>query len=344
MASQTVTRQSATISYKNIDGNKLVAGPLEDNKLNTSQKLAMMRYDTGMCQFQTPLINLFTYGVPQEGQYYTTDKARAFVKIPEDVNDPNSVLFFNKLSEFDTKLQSQEVKTKLFGKAVASYSYQPIVRTPEQPEDDDVSDKKKKGPQPRYIKIKIDTDWETGKIKTKCFQKDAAGKRIPVPDVNAVDDFAKLIRWKSQFVGVILMNKLYASKNKVGDSKKYGVTFKFSNVCAEQSLYNPTQTNDDDAFLEEDDSASNLLSNVRISTIEEDSVKVEVKPTNQFKQALDDDVEDDEEEGDEEEDDDEEVVEVKPQPAQVVKPVPAPAPVAAATPSTSVAGKRRTKQ
>lgn len=338
MTSQTVSRTNATISFKNADANKLQLGPLEDTKFNQSQKLSMVRYDNGnMCQIQTHLINLFTYGVPKTGPYYASDKARAFVKIPEDVNNPDSVLFFNKLEAFDVKLQSAEIKNKLFGKAVNQYSYQPIVRSPEVAEDDDAPEKKNKGPQPRYVKLKIDLDWESGKIKTKCFQKDAAGKRIPVSDINSVDEFSNLVRWKSSFVAVILMNKLYASKNKVGDTKKYGVTFKIVSLCAEQSLYVPNQSTDGDVFLE-DDTTSNLLSNVKITTIEDDSVKVEVKPTNQFKQALDDDVEEDEDEDEDEGEDEgeDEVVEVvKPQPVVVQPP-----PKAVSTPQV----KRRTKQ
>jgi len=328
-ASTTSKGTNSTTSYKTFDVKKLTVLPLEDNKLNNAQKLAMVRYANGMCQLQTHKITLNTKspgGVPQAGPYYATDKARGFIKVSEDVTDPNSVLFFKQMETIDVEFQTQEFKNKLFGsaKAASAYTYQPIVRTPEQPDDeDDTSDKKKKGPYPRYVKFKIDLHWETGKVQTKCFQKDGEGKRIPVPDVNAVDDFAKVVRWNSSFVTVIVMNKLYASKNKVGDSKKYGVTFKMSNVCAEQSLYTPKSEYDGDAFLEDDDNLSNPLSNVKISTIEDDvvTVKVDSKPTNQFSKALDQDDDEDEDEEDDEGDEEDEVVEVKQTPVQPVQPV-----------------------
>ena len=341
MASNTSAQQSNTISYKAFDVKKLQVQALEDTKFNNAQKLAFIRYLGGNCQMQTHKITLNSGGVPQAGPYYATDKARAFCKITEDVNDPNSVLFFKQMETVDAELSSQEFKNKLFGsaKAAQAYSYQPIVRTPEQPEDDDsVNDKKKKGPYPRFIKFKIDLHWETGVVQTKCFQKDASGKRVPVPDIRTVDDVAKLLCWKSSFVAVIIMNKLYASKNKVGDSKKYGVTFKMSNISCEQSLFKPKSEFDGDAFIEEDD--ANTLSNVRISTIEDDvvTVKVDNKTSNAFAQALD--AEEDEE--DEEEDEGEEEDEV----VEEVKTTPAPAPVQAAKPvqvaKPSVARQRKT--
>jgi len=315
MASNTSAQQSNTISYKAFDVKKLQVQPLEDTKFNNAQKLAFIRYLGGNCQMQTHKITLYSGGVPQAGPYYATDKARAFCKITEDVNDPNSVLFFKQMETVDIELNSQEFKNKLFGsaKAAQAYSYQPIVRTPEQPDDDEsVNDKKKKGPYPRFIKFKIDLHWETGVVQTKFFQKDGSGKRIPVPDVRTVDDVAKQLGWKSSFVAVIIMNKLYASKNKVGDSKKYGVTFKMSNVSCEQPLYKPKSEFDGDAFIEEDDTTA--LSNIKISTIEDDivSVKVDAKPTNAFAQALDGDDDEGEGEDEEDEDEDEVVEEVKP--------------------------------
>jgi hypothetical protein len=319
MSTQT-QKTNSTISFKNIDENKLVILALEDNKLNTSQRLAMVRYENSLFQVQTHMVNLFTYGVPKEGPYYPNDKSRSFLKVPEDVNDANSVLFFEKLSNIDKYLQSPEVKNKLFGKASALYSYQPIVRTPEQMEDESVS---KKGVLPRYIKLKIDLDWETSKIKTKCFQKDDSGKRVLLPNITTVDEFAKVICWKSSFVAVIIMNKLYATKNKVGDTKKYGVTFKMSNICAEQSLYKPREMNDGDAFLDTDET-TNALSNIKITTIDEDILTVKVDTSND----LDNDV--NEEETDES---------ASASPEPVPEPV-KPAPKTGKTPSVQ----RRTKQ
>lgn len=348
---QSNTKQSIptkqTVSYKSFDTSKLEVGQLADHQNNTAQKLAMFKYKTdpysdSLCQIQTPNIKLFTYGIPKAGPYYPTDEKRGFIKIPEDVNDPNSVLFFSKMSEIDTFLESTKIKNQLFGdeKKAAFYKYQPIVRTAEQVEEDDDNNpknnnKKDYGPRPRYIKVKVDFDWTTKEVKSKCYVKDANGKREPINDIKTLDDLAKYVRYRSTICVVMMMNKLYASKAKVnGESKKYGATFKLSQVvCEPQTAYKQEQG--DDAFIDDDDSTNGneYISNIKISkdTIDNDhpslnlnSVKVQL--TSDLDKNQDDDDNDDND--DDDDDDDTNVVEeVKPVPVVQVAPTPAPAPV-----------------
>lgn len=339
----TNTKAKATIRFSDFSLEKLVINQVEDNKLNAGQRISIPKYKQdsygdSLVQMQSPPIFIFTYGIPKPGAYYKDDAARAFVKVPEDVNDPNSVAFFNKMESIDKYLTSAEGKKKIFGseKVANNYVYQPIVRTPEDKQDEDEDededdDKKKKtvkkqdkdqGPRPRYMKFKIDLDWETKAIKTKVLVKNDEGKREPVDGIVSLDDINKYIRYKSTNTLVIMWNKIYASKNKLGDSKKYGAGFKITQALCEKPS-DAKYTNDEDAFIDDEDDMQ-MLSNVKITidqepTINTNSVKVELGK-NSISSALDGEEEEEdedeaEEEEDEEDDDDvqvaQKVVEVK---------------------------------
>jgi len=297
-----------TISYSTFDVSKLVVLDLQDNKMNTAQKLAMMRYkqdqyNESLLQLQTHNIKLNTYGIPKAGPYYANDKARAFIKVPEDVNDPKSVAFFTAMRSLDTHFLSKEIKTKLFGseKVAALYKYQPIVRKAAEVDEENevqVQNRNKYGPSPDYIKVKLDLDWETSVIKTKFFVKDEAGKRVPADDVKSVEDAARYARWKSSICIVMLANKLYASKNKVnGDSKIYGITWKAMQIVCEPPANGSTNDEDEDAFLDNDDVGSKQMSSIKITPENDDNLyqsSVSVKVNSN--KGLDLDEEDDEDE------------------------------------------------
>lgn len=326
-----VKKAKQTVSYSNFDASKLIVQTLEDNKLNTAQKLSMVRYkydqySDNLCQIQSHNCKLFTYGIPRAGPYYTSDKQRAFIKIPEDVNDPKSVLFFKKLEEIDEFMQSPEVKKKLFGseKVANAYKYQPIVRVPEERDDvDDLDDnetkKKNNIPGPRYMKVKIDLDWETGNIKSKCYVKDENNKRVQIDGITTLDEFNKYVRYMSHICMVMIMNKIYATKAKVnGESRKYGPTFKLSGVVCEPPA-NGYADQGEDAFIDdEDEEGTTQLSGVKITADEDDDTPISLNESSvnvNLANALDgDEVNDD--------DDSQEVVE---EPVKVVaQPVAAP--------------------
>jgi len=323
----------ATIRYNDFSLDKLIINQVEDNKLNAGQRISIPKYKQdaygdSLVQLQTPPIYLFAYGIPKPGAYYKDDAARSFVKVPEDVNDPNSVSFFNQMESIDRYLTSPDGKKKIFGseKVANNYVYQPIVRTPEnkqddEDEDDDDEDNHKKkqskkqteidlGPKPRYMKFKIDLDWETKVIKTKVLVKNDEGKREPVSGIVTLEDINKYIRYKSTNTLVIMWNKIYASKNKLGDSKKYGAGFKITQSLCEKPNDNK-YNNDEDAFIDDEDfiGAEHTLSNVKITVGEEptlmtNSVKVEIGK-NTVSSALDNNDEDDDENENENEDEDE---------------------------------------
>lgn len=313
-----------TIKYTNFDISKVVLPALEDNRLNTAQKISVPKYKQdqyydSLVQIQTHLINMFTYGIPKPGAYYKDDAARSFVKIPENVNDPASVEFFKKMESIDEYLTSPEGKKKLFSseKVANNYVYQPIVRTPEELDEFDeeldeetrakIAKQKEAGPKPRYIKLKIDLDWETKNIKSKVLVTNEEKKRVPVEDVVTLDDFNKYVRYKSNSTFVIMWNKVYASKNKLGDSKKYGAGFKIVQALCEEPR-DSNYENVEDAFIDDEEVSNIMLSNVTISASNESvdlgSNKININLANDVKH-LDDEQETDEQ-SDEEENDDEE--------------------------------------
>ena len=325
----TGSKAKATIRYSDFTLEKLIINQVEDNKLNAGQRISIPKYKQdsygdSLVQIQSPPIYLLTYGIPKPGAYYKDDAARAFVKVPEDVNEPNSVAFFKKMESIDKFLTSIEGKKKVFGseKVANNYVYQPIVRTPEdrhdEDEEDDNEDRKKtvkkqdkdSGPRPRYMKFKIDLDWETKAIKTKVLVKNDEGKREPVDGIVSLDDINKYIRYKSTNTLVIMWNKIYASKNKLGDSKKYGAGFKITQSLCEKPS-DAKYANDEDAFIDDDDDMQ-MLSNVKITVDQEpsintNSVKVELGK-NSVSSALDnqENENDDEDENDEEDQEDQE--------------------------------------
>lgn len=241
-----------TILHSKFDPKCVTFTALEENSRVTSQKIAYVRYKTGssdvMLQIQTPKINLFTYGIPMLGQYYPDDKSRSFIKLPFDETVDEIKGFYEKLVELDNIMKSPEMKRKIFGsdKVAEAYHYQEIVREPENDMEDEGATFK-----PKYMKLKIDTDYNTGDVKTRIMVKEDSGRK-KLDDVKTITDLTKYIRYKSNVRMVVTINKLYATRAKVGDKKKYGLTFKILQVECEAPVNKMSQY-DTDAFVDDDE-------------------------------------------------------------------------------------------
>lgn len=295
-----------TILHSKFDPKCVTFTALEENSRVTSQKIAYVRYKTGsndvMLQIQTPKINLFTYGIPMLGQYYPDDKSRSFIKLPLDETVEELKVFCDKLTELDTIMQSQEMKRKIFGsdKIAEAYNYQTIVREPENDMEEEGATFK-----PKYMKLKIDTDYNTGDVKTRIMVKEDSGRK-KLDDVKTITDLTKYVRYKSNIRMVVTINKLYATRAKVGDKKKYGLTFKILQVECEAPLNKAAQY-DMDAFVDDDDDDEPKKSYPKLDfnsvnledEDDEDAVEeVDVVINNKLldKLNLDDDVSDEEQE------------------------------------------------
>ena len=159
---------NVTIKYSKLNAKNVSFTDLDDNSRVPSQKIAYPRYKTssGDSNFliQSPWILLDNYGIPNEGPYYQTDKARSFIKVPLNINDPEVKVFRDKLVEIDEQINGSKVDIFGSSKTAKKYQYQPIVRTPqvfldsEEENDDDEDDSKTNADQsdrPEYIKVKL---------------------------------------------------------------------------------------------------------------------------------------------------------------------------------------------
>ncbi len=72
------------IKSSELEVQHLAIGKLEDSNLVKSQKIASISYkrDGLRPSVQTPEFRTETCGIPREGPYYATDKARPLYKLP----------------------------------------------------------------------------------------------------------------------------------------------------------------------------------------------------------------------------------------------------------------------
>ena len=81
------------VAYNKVDLGRIQFTELNESDRIPSQKIAYVSYDDpkkGSNQFdiQTPEFLLDNYGIPDgDGPFYPTNKSRAFVKLPLDINE-----------------------------------------------------------------------------------------------------------------------------------------------------------------------------------------------------------------------------------------------------------------
>ena len=138
--------------------------------------------------------------------------------------------FYNKLVELDRYFGSEEFTLRLFGDKMASkYEYQPIVRHPEQDEEEDVNDMSstkavKEYYRPPYAKIKLPMNDSETPLFRLLDKKDDDGTTQEIP-LNNFSDVTKHVRYMTKHRMIIEVQKLYALKTASrGDKCKYGVT------------------------------------------------------------------------------------------------------------------------
>ena len=224
-----------------VDVNLFNIEHLEDSTTVSSQKIAWINYGTnrGKLNIQTPVFVTETYGIPREGVYYPTDRSRAFFKLPfchgrarhsDEMDYLAMEKFYNKLAELDGYFGSDEFKLRLFGDKMASkYEYQPIVRHPEQDEEEDVNDMSstkavKEYYRPPYAKVKLPMNDSETPLFRLLDKKDDDGTTQEIP-LNNFSDVTKHVRYMTKHRMIIEVQKLYALKTASGgDKRKYGVT------------------------------------------------------------------------------------------------------------------------
>jgi hypothetical protein len=253
------------------------------------QKLAFVRYDhptLGDGQqllLQFPWQKIFTYGVPRLGEYFKEDKDRDFIKFPIDLSNPEMKKLYDELVLLQERLSSEEFRKELFGTKWKKYKFIDICRTPLVDEDDEGPEK------PPFMKLKLDTAWPDGEMKTKVYSstqiektdkngvvKDSDGNPVmtrkrELIEIETVTDFANTVRYMSNVRNIVRPVKLWAQDPKMPEPT-FGVTFKIFKIEVEPTTSNGTSLSNylNDTFLDSDDEETVNTSGVKENTTQSD--------------------------------------------------------------------------
>lgn len=312
------------ISYSKVDLDRISFTDLESTERVPSQEIGYIRYDhpkNGERQFdiQTPEIKMDAGGIPDgDGPFYKTTAQRGFVKIPLEVNpnvkgetDEEREARKEKLQKFKETLEAldkhmEDNKEKFFGSAkqAKKYTYQPIVRYPQEKDESD-SDEEKDSPdeevvtvhRPPYMKAKIPIVWETDNVELDVYRVndegttefESDGKWSQLTDVVSLDDLRKHVAYMRNVKYVLHACKYWAQKQASNGSQQrfYGITFKVRRVEVKPYVKTTEDVSEDDGMLFED---SDDDDEVVTKFVEKEQTKVEES------EGSDDSDEEDEEE------------------------------------------------
>ena len=266
---------SKPIKFSNISIDNIVFNKLEDNPRVKSQKIGYIYYKSSegdvdrSLTVQTPEIDSEIYGIPREGPYYPDAKSRSFYKfgfchdrrLNPDIKYDEIESFFNILVSIDEYCNTDEFRKKMFGdKQFNKYSYQPLVRFPEEEDEDNGNDKKYDKPlyRPPFTKIKLDLEYNSDPdiVSTKptfsIFEKiDKSRNKV---ELNSFDDVLQYIKYRSKLRFIIRFSKMYAMKTSSGsEKKKYGITLKAIQIEVQKSKSSKQENMIlEDAFIDSD--------------------------------------------------------------------------------------------
>lgn len=298
------------ISYSKVDLGRISFTDLESTERVPSQDIGYIRYDhptNGERQFdiQTPEIKMDAGGIPDaNGPYLTTEKARAYVRIPLEVNpnvkgetDEQRSARAAKLLKLRNTFESidnhmVENKENYFGskKKADKYTYQPIVRQAVEKDDSDDDDSDDgdaeviKSWKPKYyMKAKIPLVWETDEVDldvyrvndegTTDFESD--GKWTKLEDIKTLDDLKKQVAYMRDVKFVLHFCKYWAQKQPSNGSSQrlYGVTLKVRRVEVKvlARTSNEDRSEDDGELFADSDSEDEVVQKFVANDKEEES-------------------------------------------------------------------------
>ena len=319
--SSTVQQQTVTTKYQDFNENDINITKFEENDRSKGQNIAFVRYkNDSNLMLQLPKIKLESYGIPQKGEYYKDDMSRSFIKLPLNKNNQEVSDFSEKIISLDAKMSSPDMKKHLFGAKAAKYKYVPIYREPQEEEEEESDKKKSKYPRPAYMKVKLDTTWPEGEIKTQIYVstlKDGKREREK-KDVTTITDVSEIIRYLSTVRLIIRPVKAWCEKKaKMGsDTMQYGIIFKAVKIEVEPSEGGSNdliQYMSNDAFIDSDDEEAPKFQGAP-SSAPIKTIPLPLKKTNIQDEEDEEDNEDEDNEEDEEDNEEEEEEEVIPEP------------------------------
>ena len=234
----------------------------EENERSRGQLISYPRYSHQKLNKETALLIqldwtlLSLYGIPRANpDYYEDDKARSFIKYP--IHGEEQQHTRERFEELDSVLGSDAFRKQHFGKQWKKYKYIPIVRVPENDDDDEKQ-------YPPYMKLKFEQSYPEGHITTQMYVSKLdkeTGKRTRtryLPDEKNVSlkQANELISYMSSIRPIIRLVKLWASKK-----REYGAVFKIPKIEVEPSLKKNSLVSDwykTDGFLDSDSEEEEL--------------------------------------------------------------------------------------
>ncbi len=326
-------RNSTIIKHNVFNPANIVFEKLDDNPRISSQKLGFIGYKTEnnekvQLKLQTPEIDAEAYGIPREGPFYPDAFKRSFYKFPfafdrkkyEGIDYDAIEAFYNKLAEVDKMCDTDEFRKTMFGddivnrktgeKSYQQYTYQPLIRIPEEDEEKLGKDGK---PMylPPYTKIKLPLEFSENKENPSTkpifsIFEVIDGKRTKV-QLETFDDVLNYVTFRSKLRFIIHFSKFYAMKNKPSpnEKKKYGIILKATHIEVKRPVSNRGISVEEDAFLDsdnEEESNQNVPTISRVEHVEKEVVPDVVKndETEEIKEqpdSLDKQIEEIEDEG-----------------------------------------------
>ena len=164
-------------------------------------------------------IKLIAYGIPTNPKgegvepFYKNEKERSFFKIPLDPSQPACAEIIKMIDSLDEYMVDKDnLKTIMDGlkERIPSCEYSPLHKE---------ASEKMKEPKFGFLKVHLDTDYESGNIMTQIYVKQPNGKNEQ-QQITTLKDVEKYFRWGCTFRCALMINKMWMMKGK-NTSKKY---------------------------------------------------------------------------------------------------------------------------
>jgi hypothetical protein len=203
----------------------------------------LVRYTNNNLIIQSPWINLYAYGIPRKDKYTQTENSRKYIKVPLDPEDPEVNTFINMLKAIDSRMVTSEIKEEILDNNHEKYEYSSMFKESQTPG------------RPSYLKLKLNTSNDEDQvIKTNLYQTSDDNKREEVTGVTNIDDFAKVVSFKSNIRFIFRIVRCWSQAPNL-KNPGYGLTLKVTKIevkgKSESTEFNNGDFIDDDAIAVE---------------------------------------------------------------------------------------------
>ena len=165
------------------------------------------------------------------------------------MKNPEVVQMVEEFQKVDEQLGSKEYLQKTLGKKASKYKYQPIIRESQENDDGNVK--------PSYMKLKLETSWPDGNVKTELYKSELVDKKRVRELVTAttVTEVTKYLSYMTKYKPIFRPVKMWAQNSKM-PTPEYGVVFKLLKAEFEPNNSGNNSYSDymtGDAFIDDED-------------------------------------------------------------------------------------------